>query len=71
MRQQHISFPSVGNDVATTFLPALSGKFDILKMKKLIAHWVLMHEYPFTVVEKEGLSNMMRYWMDSNFPPYL
>ncbi|XP_031272706.1 zinc finger BED domain-containing protein RICESLEEPER 2-like [Pistacia vera] len=61
MRQQHISFPSIGNDVPTTILPTLSGKFDMLKMRELIAHWVLMHERPFTVVEEEGLNNMMKY----------
>ncbi|XP_031273843.1 uncharacterized protein LOC116132334 [Pistacia vera] len=48
-------------DVATTVLLALSGKFDMMKMRELIAHWVLMHEHPFMVVEEEGLSNMMKY----------
>ncbi|XP_031264306.1 zinc finger BED domain-containing protein RICESLEEPER 2-like [Pistacia vera] len=63
MRQHHISFSSAGNDVATTILPALSGKFDMLKMRELIAHWVLMHEHPFTIVEEEGLNNMMKFWI--------
>ncbi|XP_031268347.1 zinc finger BED domain-containing protein RICESLEEPER 2-like [Pistacia vera] len=61
MGQQHISFPSAGNDVPTTILPALSGKFDMSKMRELITHWVLMHEHPFTVVEEEGLNNMIKY----------
>ncbi|XP_031273318.1 zinc finger BED domain-containing protein RICESLEEPER 2-like [Pistacia vera] len=44
MRQQHISFPTAGNNVPTTILPALSGKFDMSKMRELIAHWVYESE---------------------------
>ncbi|XP_031285982.1 uncharacterized protein LOC116144671 [Pistacia vera] len=42
-------------------LPALQGQFDMLKMRKLIAHWVLMHELLFTIVEEDKLNNMMKY----------
>ncbi|XP_031262368.1 zinc finger BED domain-containing protein RICESLEEPER 2-like [Pistacia vera] len=47
--------------VAVKPTQALSGKFDMSKMRELIAHWVLMHEHPFTVVEEEGLNNMIKY----------
>ena len=41
--------------------PALSnGKFDMLKMREAIAHWILMHEHPFTIVEEEGFNIMQR-----------
>ncbi|XP_031253173.1 zinc finger BED domain-containing protein RICESLEEPER 2-like [Pistacia vera] len=46
---------------AFTVLPALRGQFDMLKMRELIAHWVLMHEHPFSIVKAEGLNNMMKY----------
>ncbi|XP_031272230.1 zinc finger BED domain-containing protein RICESLEEPER 2-like [Pistacia vera] len=61
MRQQHITFPVVSFDVGTSILPALSGKFDMMKMRELITHWVLMHEHPFSVMEEDGLNNMMKY----------
>ncbi|XP_031285750.1 zinc finger BED domain-containing protein RICESLEEPER 2-like [Pistacia vera] len=33
----------------------------MLKIRELIAHWVLMHDHPFSIVEEEGLNNMMKY----------
>ena len=43
------------------FVSALhNGKFDMLKMKEGIAHWLTMHEHPFTIVEEEGFNLMMK-----------
>ncbi|XP_031265171.1 zinc finger BED domain-containing protein RICESLEEPER 1-like [Pistacia vera] len=35
-----------------------SGKFEMAKMRELVANWVLMHEHPFTVVEEEGFNDI-------------
>lgn len=41
--------------------PALTdGKFDMAKMREAMAHWILMHEHPFTIVEEEGFNMMQR-----------
>ncbi|KAL4566642.1 hypothetical protein LXL04_030762 [Taraxacum kok-saghyz] len=41
--------------------PALTdGKFDMMKMRESVAHWILMHEHPFTIVEEEGFNMMQR-----------
>ncbi|XP_010277695.1 PREDICTED: zinc finger BED domain-containing protein RICESLEEPER 2-like [Nelumbo nucifera] len=40
--------------------PTIAAKYDHSKMRKAIAHWVLMHEHPFTVVEDEGFNFMMK-----------
>ena len=40
--------------------PALvDGRFDMMKMRESMAHWILMHEHPFSIVEEEGF-NMMQ-----------
>ncbi len=46
-------------------LPALAaaivdGKYDPLKMREAICHWVLMHEHPFSVVDEDGFNFMMK-----------
>ena len=44
---------SIGTN-QSRFVSALhNGKFDMLKMRERIAHWLMMHEHPFTVVEEE------------------
>ena len=44
------------------FVNALhNGKFNMLKMRKGIAHWLTMHEHPFTMVEEEGFNLMMKW----------
>ncbi|XP_031271639.1 zinc finger BED domain-containing protein RICESLEEPER 2-like [Pistacia vera] len=60
-RQQHINFPLDDSSGGTSVLSALTGKFDMTVMRELIAQWVLMHEHPFTIVEEEGLNNMLKY----------
>ena len=43
------------------FVSALhNGKFDMLKMRERITHWLTMHEHPFTIVEEEGFNLMMK-----------
>ena len=43
-------------------LPALhTGKFDMEAMREAAAHWVLMHEHPFTILEEEGFNIIMRW----------
>ncbi|XP_031265972.1 zinc finger BED domain-containing protein RICESLEEPER 2-like [Pistacia vera] len=61
LRQQQINFPPSSSQGGSIILPALRGQFNMLKMRELIAHWVLMHEHPFSIVEEEGLNTMMKY----------
>ncbi|XP_071927051.1 uncharacterized protein [Coffea arabica] len=35
-------------------------KFDMEAMREAAAHWVLVHEHPFTILEKEGFNIVMR-----------
>nr|GEU99877.1 putative zinc finger, BED-type [Tanacetum cinerariifolium] len=40
--------------------PALiDERFDMMKMRESMAHWILVHENPFTIIEEEGF-NMMQ-----------
>ncbi|XP_022715071.1 zinc finger BED domain-containing protein RICESLEEPER 4-like [Durio zibethinus] len=42
-------------------LPALTdGKFDMVKMREAAAHWILMHEHPFSIIEEEGFNMMQK-----------
>ncbi|WOL01356.1 Zinc finger, BED-type [Canna indica] len=36
------------------------GRFDMNKMREGIAHWILMHEHPFSTVEEEGFNMMQK-----------
>ncbi|KAL3522938.1 hypothetical protein ACH5RR_015772 [Cinchona calisaya] len=40
--------------------PLHFGKFDMEKMRKAAARWVLMHEHPFSILEEEGFNFMMK-----------
>ncbi|KAK9669809.1 hypothetical protein RND81_13G155700 [Saponaria officinalis] len=43
------------------FISALhDGQLDMLVMREGIAHWILMHEHPFTIIEEEGFNLMLR-----------
>ena len=43
------------------FVSALhSGKFDVLKMREGISHWLAMREHRFIMVEDEGFNLMMK-----------
>ena len=51
---------SIGTN-QSEFVSALhNGKFDMLKMREGIAHWLTMHEHSFTIVEDEGFNLMMK-----------
>ncbi|KAH6805932.1 hypothetical protein C2S51_030763 [Perilla frutescens var. frutescens] len=41
-------------------LALTDGKFDMAKMRESVAHWILMHEHPFTIVEEEGFNMMQK-----------
>ncbi|PWA54922.1 Zinc finger, BED-type [Artemisia annua] len=36
-------------------LALVDGRFDMMKMRESMTHWILMHENPFTIVEEESL----------------
>lgn len=45
----------------TKFVSALhDGKFDMMIMREGVAHWVVMHEHPFSIVEEEGFNLMLK-----------
>ena len=49
-----INFHPVKEDGDVRILPTLTdGKFDMEKMRKAVAHWILMHEHPFFLLWKE------------------
>ncbi|KAG6530619.1 hypothetical protein ZIOFF_012860 [Zingiber officinale] len=37
-----------------------SGKFDMEQMREAAAHWIMMHEHPFTILDEEGFNLMIR-----------
>ncbi|KAK4435396.1 hypothetical protein Salat_0703000 [Sesamum alatum] len=37
-----------------------SGKFDMEQMKESLAHWIMMLEHPFSIVEEDGLNLFCR-----------
>ncbi|KAL4579265.1 hypothetical protein LXL04_015403 [Taraxacum kok-saghyz] len=60
-KQQKINFQVDSGSNSQNFTPAISdGKFDMMKMREAAAHWILMHEHPFTVVEEEGFNMMQK-----------
>ncbi|KAG6527897.1 hypothetical protein ZIOFF_010031 [Zingiber officinale] len=38
-----------------------SGKFDMEQIREATAHWIMMHEHPFTILDEEGFNLMMRW----------
>ncbi|KAK4441860.1 Zinc finger BED domain-containing protein RICESLEEPER 1 [Sesamum alatum] len=51
----------VSSNVDPSACPSLFvGKFDMEKMKESVAHWIMMHEHPFSIVEEEGFNLMQR-----------
>ncbi|GMJ12471.1 hypothetical protein HRI_004916300 [Hibiscus trionum] len=46
---------------SSSFVSALhDGNFDALKFREGIAHWIVMHEKAFSVVEEEGFNLMLK-----------
>ncbi|KAK4415151.1 Zinc finger BED domain-containing protein RICESLEEPER 1 [Sesamum alatum] len=51
----------VSSSVDPSACPSLYvGKFDMEEMKESVAHWTMMHEHPFSIVEEEGFNLMQR-----------
>ncbi|KAL0325096.1 UNVERIFIED_CONTAM: hypothetical protein Sradi_5078900 [Sesamum radiatum] len=51
----------VSSSVDPTACPSLYvGTFDMEKMKELVAHWIMMHEHPFSIVEEDRFNLMQR-----------
>ncbi|KAG9440153.1 hypothetical protein H6P81_020318 [Aristolochia fimbriata] len=56
-KQKNLNFQAVDNNVDRSLVGPLlnfGGEYDQAKMRKAIAHWILMHEHPFMVVEEEA-----------------
>ncbi|XP_022716285.1 zinc finger BED domain-containing protein RICESLEEPER 2-like [Durio zibethinus] len=63
-QQQMINFQLVNTCGDVQILPALTdGKFDMVKMREAAAHWILMHEHPFSIIEEEGFNMMQKHEM--------
>ncbi|KAL0284301.1 UNVERIFIED_CONTAM: Zinc finger BED domain-containing protein RICESLEEPER 3 [Sesamum angustifolium] len=51
----------VSSSVDPTACPSLYvGTFNMEKMKESVAHWIMMHEHPFSIVEEDGFNLMQR-----------
>ncbi|KAL0352352.1 UNVERIFIED_CONTAM: hypothetical protein Scaly_1623900 [Sesamum calycinum] len=51
----------VSSSVDPTACPSLYvGTFDMEKMKELVAHWIMMHEHPFSIFEEDRFNLMQR-----------
>ncbi|KAL0329434.1 UNVERIFIED_CONTAM: Zinc finger BED domain-containing protein DAYSLEEPER [Sesamum radiatum] len=51
----------VSSSVDPTTCPSLYvGTFDMEKVKESVAHWIMMHEHPFSIVEEDGFNLMQR-----------
>lgn len=57
-KQQLLNFQRVSdeNQDSSSCLALTTGKYDPATTRELIAHWVLMHEHPFSIVEENGLN---------------
>ncbi|KAL3516746.1 hypothetical protein ACH5RR_023648 [Cinchona calisaya] len=59
MQQTKINFQPT--DAPVLPIPPLHfEKFDMEKMREAAAHWVLMHEHLFSILEEEGFNFMMK-----------
>ncbi|XP_074296973.1 zinc finger BED domain-containing protein RICESLEEPER 1-like [Silene latifolia] len=63
-KQRKINFMSAdcnGEGCSSTIIPPLQdGKLDMLRMREVAAHWIFMHEQPFSILEEEGYNLMMK-----------
>ncbi|KAG6477569.1 hypothetical protein ZIOFF_066836 [Zingiber officinale] len=48
------------DSASPSILTLHSGKFDMEQMREAAAHWIMMHEHPFTILDEEGFNLMMR-----------
>lgn len=52
LKQRTLNFGKSNSDAQIPFLLQPSANYDLEKMREGIAHWVLMHEHPFSIVEE-------------------
>lgn len=54
-------FSSGDEIVSSKFVSSIHDrKFDVEKMRKVVAFWILMHEHPFSILENEGFNLMKK-----------
>ncbi|KAG6521630.1 hypothetical protein ZIOFF_018755 [Zingiber officinale] len=59
--EQQTKLNFLPTDLASPSILALhSGKFNMEQTREAAAHWIMMHEHPFTILDKEGFNLMMR-----------
>ncbi|XP_020272551.1 zinc finger BED domain-containing protein RICESLEEPER 2-like [Asparagus officinalis] len=59
-RQQTLNFQRDGSTIERPIMLPPGGKYNHLKVREALAHWVMMHEHPFTVAEEEGFLFLMK-----------
>ncbi|GJX57927.1 zinc finger BED domain-containing protein RICESLEEPER 2-like protein [Tanacetum coccineum] len=63
-KQGLLNFQPDGSNVSSSepdLAPAIvNGKYDHMRMRESIAHWILMHEHSFSIVEEAGFDFMMK-----------
>ncbi|KAL0453629.1 UNVERIFIED_CONTAM: hypothetical protein Slati_1341000 [Sesamum latifolium] len=57
--QTQLAFGSSSVDL-TAYPSLYVGKFNMEKMKESVAHWIMMHEHPFSIVEEDGFNLMQK-----------
>ncbi|KAG6506960.1 hypothetical protein ZIOFF_032294 [Zingiber officinale] len=59
--EQQTKLNFLPTDLTSPSILALhSGNFDMEQMREAAAHWIMMHEHPFTILDEEGFNLMMR-----------
>ncbi|GKC31457.1 hypothetical protein Tco_1038751, partial [Tanacetum coccineum] len=63
-KQGILNFQSNGSNVSSSepaLAPAIvNGKYDHMRIREYIPHWILMHEHSFFIVEEAGFDFMMK-----------
>ncbi|XP_020260626.1 zinc finger BED domain-containing protein RICESLEEPER 2-like [Asparagus officinalis] len=59
-RQQTLNFQRDGSTIECPIMLPPGEKYNHLKVREALAHWVMMHEHPFTVAEEEGFLFLMK-----------
>ncbi|XP_038716439.1 uncharacterized protein LOC120009801 [Tripterygium wilfordii] len=58
-KQKTLQLQPVDSQVESPFFSSGTGKYDEGKQREAIAHWILMHEKPFSIIAEEGFNFMM------------
>lgn len=51
-KQKILNFQREGSSVELPLMLTPSGKYDTLKTREAISHWIMMHEHPFIICEE-------------------